>query len=131
MDMRTIDTVTVPKSFYWHGIWQAARWAVKVVDEEKGDVLLMAYLSEAVHDGQENVIAALRLGMDDVARLRALAGFGERPAPEGSRVPRYDVAHECNGVRLAELESQVKALAYTVSNLQRLAQQTHGPEAGL
>jgi hypothetical protein len=73
----------------------------------------------------------------------------EQPAPDGSRVLCYDVEHECNGVRLAEMEcalenertmrrgdverltKRIDALEYTVRNLQRLIQQTHGPEAGL
>lgn len=77
MDFRTIETVDIPASFYWRGIWHSARWSVTVADREKGDVLLTAYLTEAVHDGTEDVlIAALRLGMKDVARLREMAGFG-------------------------------------------------------
>jgi len=37
----------------------------------------------------------------------------ERPAPEGSRVLCYDVAHECNGVRLAEIERRQEEDAAT------------------
>lgn len=70
-------------------------------------------------------VAARDVALAEAQRIAVERTLVEQPAP------RYDVAHECNGVRLAELESQVKALAYTVSNLQRLAQQTHGPEAGL
>jgi hypothetical protein len=60
-------------------------------------------------------------------------------------VQTYDVAHECNGVRLMGIERRqdmqatlinelilrLAALEYTVRALQRLAQNVHGPEAGL
>ena len=112
------------------------------------------------------------LALAEAQRIVAERRLVKQPAPSGGRALAYDVAHECNGVRLAELErmisslhehqvldarrvevlenrldrvitfaasdqahkdlaKQVDALEYTVRNLQRLAQNVHGPEAGL
>ena len=71
------------------------------------------------------------LALAEAHRIADERRLVEQPAPDGSRVLSYDVAHECNGVRLAELERRMDAMEYTVRNLQRLAQGVHGPEAGL
>jgi len=50
------------------------------------------------------------LALAEAQRIAAERRLVERPAPEGSRVLAYDVAHECNGVRLAEMEKIISSL---------------------
>lgn len=74
MDTQMLETVRIPSSFYYNGLWLSADWSATVVDAAKGDVLLTAVLPQV---GEPGPLAALRLGMEDVAALRRLAGFGK------------------------------------------------------
>lgn len=105
-----METITVPNSVYMDGQWFAAQWAVELVDDSSGELVITATVAGP---GAPRV-AALRMDMGLASDLRAQAGFVERPAPGGSRVLRYDVAHECNGVRLAELELQQRIDHHTM-----------------
>jgi hypothetical protein len=66
-------------------------------------VLLTVILQQ---DGHPAPLAAVRLGMDDVAKLRQLAGFARGCAQAEER--RYDC--RTTGQRIADLEQRVKGL---------------------
>lgn len=103
METRTLETVRIPTSFYYDGLWQAADWSATVTDETTGQVLLTVILPQ---DGHPAPLAAVRLSMDDVAKLRQLAGFGRGCAQ--AQEQRYDC--RTTGQRIADLEQRVKGL---------------------
>jgi hypothetical protein len=97
-----MDTLMVPSSVYIDGQWHAAHWAVEVVDESSGELVITATVAGP---GAPRV-AALRMDMDLAQRLRAAAGFGEGPAPDGSRVLVADYDCRTTEDRLNALEQQ-------------------------
>jgi hypothetical protein len=132
METRTLETVRIPTSFYYDGLWQAADWSATVTDETTGQVLLTVILQQ---DGHPAPLAAVRLGMDDVAKLRQLAGFG-RGCAQAEEQRRYDCRttkehleslertvtslHEhqvLDARRVEKLESSVSNLDSCVKNL--------------
>ncbi len=100
-----MDTITIPQSFLRNDLWQAADWRAQVVNDETGEILLTAVC------GNDEEMIGVRLTTESVRQLRELTAFAEanmrrdaeQPAPDG-------VAHECNGVQLAELEKIIASL---------------------
>lgn len=114
-----MDTVSIAQSFLRNGLWQAADWQARIVNDETGEILITAVC------GDDEEMIGVRLTTESVRQLRELTAFAsanmrrdaEQSAPDGSRVLRYDVAHECNDVRLAELEKIIANLARRVKSL--------------
>lgn len=107
--------VSIPTSFYYQGMWQTAMWSAMVVDRDTGDVLLTACLPGVAGDQAAAAIAALRLGMEDVARLRELAGFG---GGVSQRIGTGDYDCRTTGERVEVLERSDDALQCAVADLE-------------
>lgn len=97
--------ITIHQSFYYNGLWQAANWSARVVDDATGEIVLSAELPSGDNNGP---FAALRLTMADVAKLRTLAGFTTNPAPYDCRT---------TGERLAVQEDRLQILSDTMRRI--------------
>lgn len=75
-----MSTITLPRSLFLDGQWHDANWSAEIIDDDSGEILLIAALPGS-HSDPANIVA-LSLTSSSVRRLRILAGFDDAPAPQ-------------------------------------------------
>lgn len=71
------------------------------------------YIQAALVADRTGNVAARDLALDEAQRIAEQRRLIDHLAP----LPGYDVAHECNGVRLAEIERRLEELGKIISSL--------------